>query len=283
MIRFFHNQKIGYFLFSFVFFLVIYTLMLMYKSLIVFKKQNEISIKHIENTEINYAISDFQHYNCKDRRRIGGMSHLVSKTNDPLWRIDGAWFVCFDAGLAPINNKCNILSFGIHEDDSFDFDFNQNYGCNVFSFDPFVEAKRFTKIRDSDQTLKDSHIIQVNNKWAFYRTGVTGSNEKTKNQNKIGGIETLENVLKLTNMQDKVIDVFKMDIERSELDVLEHLNIDYACKYYKQFVLETHPESKTDQSAYKMMQKLKKCFLLFHRNMRFFEGEVLSDTGPLTG
>jgi len=69
MIRFFHNQKIGYFLFSFVFFLVIYTLMLMYKSLIVFKKQNEISIKHIENTENNYAISDFQHYNCKDRRR----------------------------------------------------------------------------------------------------------------------------------------------------------------------------------------------------------------------
>ncbi len=227
------------------------------------------------NLEKNDIIRDFGRYKCKDRKRIGGLANLVSQTNDPLWRIDGAWFICFDEKLAPKKDSCNILSFGINKDESFDSAFNTNYGCNVFSFDPFVEAEIFSKIRQSDPSLKDSNLIKVNSKWFFYRIGVTGSKENAKDQNKIGGFETVEKIIELTNLKDKIVDVFKMDIEKAEINVLEKLDMDYACKYFKQFVLETHViESSEIQSqyTYKLLQKLNKCFLLFHRDTRFFKG-----------
>jgi hypothetical protein len=69
------------------------------------------------NLEKNDIIRDFGRYQCKDRKRIGGLANLVSKTNDPLWRIDGAWFICFDEKLAPKKDSCNILSFGIDKDE----------------------------------------------------------------------------------------------------------------------------------------------------------------------
>ena len=217
-----------------------------------------------------------------DRRRIGGPVQSVAKTNDLLWRIDGAWFVCFDSTLAPIQNKCNVLSFGVNDDESFDYEINTKYGCNVHSFDPFIESKRFADLRKSSPSLKESNVIKVNSKWHFYRLGVTGSKEYAKDQNKIGGFETLENILKLTNLKDKVVDVFKMDIERGEINVLENMDMNYACKYFKQFVLETHPDfestqpqvrvSTTDTYVYKLLQKFNKCFLLFHRDTRFFKG-----------
>jgi len=220
-------------------------------------------------------IKDFERYQCKDRKRIGGSPSKISKTNDLLWRIDGAWFVCFDGKLAPKKNSCNVLSFGINDDESFDLDFNSNYGCNVFSFDPFVEAEIFSKIRQSDSSLKDSNLIKVNPKWFFYRIGVTGSKQNARDQNKIGGFETLDNIITLTNLKNKIIDVFKMDIEKGEINVLENLDMDYACKYFKQFVLETHPLSPNEifsRYTYILLQKLHKCFLLFHRDTRFFKG-----------
>ena len=41
----------------------------------------------------NVYTRDFQRYICKDRRRIGGEDSQLKHANDPLWRIDGAWFV----------------------------------------------------------------------------------------------------------------------------------------------------------------------------------------------
>ena len=248
---------------------------------LVFLKRNTINeenlntFNHNNNKEANDVLRDFERYQCKDRKRIGGFPSKISKTNDALWRIDGAWFICFDGKLAPKKDSCNVLSFGISTDESFDLDFNSNYGCNVFSFDPFVEAEMFAKIRQSDPSLKDSNLIKVNPKWFFYRIGVTGSKQNARDQNKIGGFETLENIITLTNLNNKTIDVFKMDIEKGELNVMENLDMDYACKYFKQFVLETHVTESSEifsRYAYQLMQKLHKCFLLFHRDTRFFKG-----------
>ena len=55
--------------------------------------------------------------------------------------------------LAPSKNECNVLSF-----ESFDMDINVNYGCNVHSFDPFVEAKRFADIRQY-QNIDYYHLL----------------------------------------------------------------------------------------------------------------------------
>lgn len=125
-------------------------------------------------------------------------------------------------------------------------------------------------------------MLKVNSKQNFYRIGVVGGKEKIKNPNQVGGMDSLENILKMTKLENQVIDVFKMAIEYGEFDVLQHLNIDYACKYFKQFVLETHPESFQDTSFYKLLRRLDTCFLLFHRDTRFFKTGIFAPTGILT-
>lgn len=225
---------------------------------------------------------DFFYYECRDRRRIGGLK----KPHEPLARIDGAWYVCFDRNLAPVTNKCIVLSFGINEDESFDYEVNKHYGCRVHSFDPYVESSRFREIRNSDPNLAMSYKIKVNTKWTFYRVGLTGSPKNVLNKNKIGWIATLEDILDLTNLKNKIVDIFKMDIEwweRSQIvggekDVLENLNIDYACKYFKQFMLETHSSNAKGNLLMRLLRKLEKCFSIFYRDTRFIipglKGEV---------
>ena len=238
------------------------------------------------NTAFNYLkqveIRDFPRYKCINRKRTGGRPNHIAVAPEPLWRIDGSWFVCFDKKLAPVKNDCNILSFGISSDDSFDYDFNTNYGCNVFSFDPIVEDQRFANIRKLDPKLKDSNIIEVNKKWEFYRIGIVGFDKQIQNSNKIGGYDTLNNLLKLTKLENQIVDVFKMDIEGGEYSVLENLDIDYACKYFKQFMLETHPQGNDATEINKLLRKLEKCFSLFHRDTRFFKGDTWGSTGHLT-
>lgn len=223
-----------------------------------------------------FLTRDHVYYKCKDRRQIGGETKPINK----LERVDGSWYICFDKNLAPITNSCRVLSFGINTDESFDYEINRDYGCEVHSFDPFIESKRFTEIRSFDPKLADAYRIPVNQKWTFYRIGVTGSAKNVINKNKIGWIDTLENIIEMTGFKDKVIDVFKMDIESGEINVLEEFNIDYACKYYKQFVLETHAASLT-QNLHDLMLKLDKCFSLFHRDSRLigpnYSGEVVLD------
>ncbi len=184
--------------------------------------------------------------------------------------IKGAWYVCFDGHLKPQVNKCNIFSFGIRNDPSFDEAINTDYGCNVYSFDPYYEDISFTKIRQSNlPKLENSYIINVNAKWTFYRIGISGTVDYSYlNDLKIRGLLKFDQILELTKSKHQVIDIFKMDIEGAERGVLENLDIDYFCKYVKQFLLETHVSIK--QVAVELLMKLEKCFFLFHRNTRFF-------------
>ena len=88
----------------------------------------------------------------------------------------------------------------------------------------------------------------------------------------------LESILELTGTKDKVIDVFKMDIEGPEKCVFANLNMDYACKYFKQMVFETHKNMEFSE-----LLKLEECFYLFRRDTRFFEyNKVNPKLGTLT-
>ena len=238
-----------------------------------------------------FKTKDYVLYNCKNSRRIGGApklwvhQQLLSKIMGTTpytkeQRVEGGLFICFDPPFAPIKNNCNVLSFGINKDDSFDFEMNKYFGCVVHSFDPFIESSRFAQIRNQNPNLKDSFLIPVNHKWKFYRIGLTGSNANIVNKNKIGWLDTLENIIEMTDLKNKVIDVFKIDIEGAEMNVLENFNIDYACKYYKQFVIETHAPSFTN-NLYVLMSQLNKCFSLFRRDTRLigpkYGGEYVSE------
>jgi hypothetical protein len=100
---------------------------------------------------------DYHRYKCKDMKRIGGNSASIQQVPDKLYRIDGAWYVCFDPGVAIKPNDCHVLSFGIHWDDTFDLAVNSDpYKCRVDSFDPFVEPRRVSAIRKNNPSLKDS-------------------------------------------------------------------------------------------------------------------------------
>ena len=38
-------------------------------------------------------------------------------------------------------------------------------------------------------------------------------------------------------LKNKIIDVFKVDIERAENDLAANLDSDYVCKYFEQFMI----------------------------------------------
>jgi hypothetical protein len=102
-------------------------------------------------------------------KRIGGPPNFVKNAPRPDYRIDGGWFVCFDGQLNPVRGICNVLSFGINHDYTFDEIMEKDYGCHVYSFDPFVETKLFKSIRDKNPALNGSSHIPVNSRWSFYR------------------------------------------------------------------------------------------------------------------
>jgi hypothetical protein len=171
-----------------------------------------------------------------------------------------------------------VFSFGVNHDESFDVEINKNHGCVVHSFDPFVETKRFADIRSSKQELSKSVKIPVNPKWTFYRLGITGKKaNRDLSSLKLKEMIDFEQVLDLTNTRNKVVDVFKMDIEDGEISVLETIDMDYLCKYVKQFVLETHLNMPRQ-----LLYKVEKCFYLFHRDTRFFQTSHQGPTGHLT-
>ena len=149
---------------------------------------------------------------------------------------------------------------------------NSLYKCQVESFDPFQIDKQFKK-----QGYENKLTIDMNDKWRFHRMGIVGEYNKSesKNKNQIGWMATLEEILVYVNLNEKVIDVVKIDTEGSEFGVLESLNIEYACKYFKQFCLETHPFY-NPYHMLELLRKLDKCFLLFRRETRFLKGSGLN-------
>ena len=227
------------------------------------------SNKNDKTIQKESAARDLLRYECGDIRRIG----KDIENAHPLYRIDGGWFVCFDKNLAPINQNCLILSFGIHGDYSFDEKFNQNFKCHVESFDPYVEADFFRQIRRT-KSDDNSPTLIVNDKplWRFHRIGIIGPSG-VKNKNQIGWLATFDQILEYTKLENKIIDVLKMDIEEADFSAISSLNLDYICKYVKQFMIETHPTTYHYDYTLKMMNlmfKLEKCFLLFRRDTRFF-------------
>ncbi len=166
-----------------------------------------------------------------------------------------------------------VLSFGINQDATFDAEMNSKYKCNVESFDPFVVNELFNKTE-----YENLLTINVNDKWRFHKIGITGDWKIVKLKQRIGWIAKLNDILAHTGLTNKIIDIFKMDIENGEWSVLINLDIDYACRYFKQIILETHT-SKLDKRIFQqngkfdplqVLRKLEQCFLLFHRDTRFY-------------
>lgn len=232
--------------------------------------------KILESLE-NIHTRDFIRYDCKNIQQIGGLPEYINYSKSDLERIDGAWFICHDDHIAPIENDCIVLSFGVNTDDSFDEEINRLKNCFVYSFDPYIEPNRVSIIRN----LTDNNEIEVkiNDKWTFFSAGITDSlNETAKN------IMTFDGILDFLKIRNKIIDIIKMDIEGNEFNIIDTIDINYLCKYVKQFMLETHPpEPRPPEQPpftyFKILAKLEKCFSLFYRHTRFFIDGAQINTG----
>lgn len=221
---------------------------------------------------------DFIRYDCKNITRVGGQPQFVKNAPDRMFRIDGAWFVCLDNGLFPKPDSCIVFSFGINYDYSFDEEMIKLYSCNVHSFDPIVEAGPFNQVRLSNPSLANAPTLKVNDKWTFYKLGITDQSTSSLDALKLGDKLDFGSFLKLTNLENKVIDIVKMDVEGEEKQFIQSLDMNYACKYIKQFVLETHANFKFDE-----LVKLEQCFYLYYRHTRFFIGDIYGQpTGGLS-
>jgi hypothetical protein len=155
---------------------------------------------------------------------------------------------------------------------------NQKFGCIVHSFDPYIEHSRYQAIRQSNSALATAVKLPVNLRHTFYKLGLKASeSDLDLNKIKLGDMLNFNQILDLTESRNKVIDVFKIDIEGPEVSFLQSMDVDYFCKYVKQFVIESHEIMPRD-----LMYKLEKCFYLFHRDPRFFTGNWFGPTGALT-
>jgi hypothetical protein len=237
--------------------------------------------KDNENFYLNDAnlVRDYLRYNCASRKRIGGRGEYKKATSNALWRIDGAWFICLDGNLAPVENQCNVLSFGINNDYTFDEHIVDVYKCTVHSFDPFIEDIFFAQHRNKTNQ-PNAVTLKMSSNWSFHRIGIVGEASERRQKMQLGWMATFDEILNYTQLNSRVIDVLKIDIEGYEGTIIKNIDVDYFCKYVKQFVLETHPQSL--HYVYAHMRRIEKCFRLFHRDHRFFMGDKWVSTGHIT-
>jgi FkbM family methyltransferase len=213
---------------------------------------------------------DFIRYECEKIVRLGGSASQLKAAPSEMTRLEGAWYVCLDRALKPQANNCTLLSFGIHEDYTFDVAIKKAYSCRVHSFDPQVEAVYFSQIRQKNPSLQNAPILEIERNWTFYKLGLSDrSSKENLNSLQPGDMLDFESMLELTNMENKIIDILKIDIEGGEKNVLRTLNMSYACKFVKQLLVETHANFR-----FKELVKLEECFYLFHRDTRFFLDEI---------
>ncbi|XP_033728372.1 methyltransferase-like protein 24 isoform X2 [Pecten maximus] len=136
-------------------------------------------------------------------------------------RIDGGWDLCVEKQfLTP--GACQVYSFGINYDFTFDDEIAKEFDCKVHSFDPSMD-------QESYQRSKNPFVY-------FHDIGIA-----SKSQQVIGNKEWRMLTMKdtMTELGHKTIpDVIKMDIEYWEWDVLP--NILSSSLLPKQFAIEYH-------------------------------------------
>jgi hypothetical protein len=112
-----------------------------------------------------------------------------------------------------------------------------------------------------------------------------GSKKQTKNFQKRGWLATFDEIIDFVKLRNQNINILKMDIEGGEFEIISNMDMEYICKYVKEFMLEAHPLGKRvpeeDPMKFrKILGRLEQCFSLFYRHARFFLNDTYMATGP---
>ncbi|BFZ06267.1 hypothetical protein BsWGS_09306 [Bradybaena similaris] len=151
----------------------------------------------------------------------------------------GNWFICQDEPYT-ITPPCLVYSFGINWDFTFDDDMT-DLGCEVHLFDPSMKVE--DHIRDNNSTFHNIGIGSYNTD-SFVATKdvyVKGS--------QVWKMRTIKAIMKELGHENRVIDVFKMDVETYEWTIIDNMLEAGVFKYIRQLDVEyhifpTHPTSK---------------------------------------
>lgn len=137
---------------------------------------------------------------------------------------DGHKAICLDLPVSPVYNSCIVYSFGINNQWSFDKAMS-DFRCKVYSFDPSM----------GEEDHDESQYIH------FYNLGLAGKNGRHPSNG--WKMETASSIYqKLLPYHGSVaIDIFKMDIEFSEWEVIpEMMKSGFLANHVKQLAVEIH-------------------------------------------
>ncbi|XP_064082007.1 probable methyltransferase-like protein 24 [Macrobrachium nipponense] len=119
---------------------------------------------------------------------------------------DGSKGVCLDKEYQLQPGRCNVLSFGINNDWTFDDHFGK-FGCKVYSFDPTIG--------------KEDHQHSPN--VTFYNLGISSKKGTVDIGGKMCEVDTYSNILERLGLKDSVIDYLKMDVEYAEYEFFKEV------------------------------------------------------------
>ncbi len=187
-------------------------------------------------TAITRAIylANHQEYQCKDVKAFGGNGQIGS---------EGSWPVCWDnweTQKHPSGPECNIYSFGINGDFSFDDSIHAKTGCSVYSFDPsmkgWVTHERAPHMQFISEALN----------------GVAGPTLKLDSGDEIAWkAETLKGFMDRFKHQE--INYLKVDVEFSEWSAFRTALLDGTFNKVNQLAIEIHFWKRSKEPEAKMV------------------------------
>ena len=189
--------------------------------------------------------------------RVLSTLQMLCRQNIRLGNIqDGGWNVCNDPKYRP-KPPCNIYSFGIDNDFSFDEAASEIYGCTVYSFDPSMNKP------------SHKHSERV---W-FFNVGIA---EKDYTNGNGWKLRTLGSIKEMLNHTGQKIDILKMDVESAEWGFLNQVFSTNILKSIGQLYLEFHFANSNERlGLIKMLYD--KNFRVFwtHKNSRTRTGQSI--------
>lgn len=163
-------------------------------------------------------------FNCPYRERLGKFS-------------EGGKVICNWQALEDIGNSCNVFSFGIRDDVSFEIDLAKRTKCNIYGFDPSVSSL--------PNNLQEYQPCPNGGKIMFESVGLGSKSEIEKTNS--WKLFTLEDLMTIKSVS--TIDLLKIDIEGSEWDVFEQLKHAGTLKNVQQLSIELHFKQKDSNLA----------------------------------
>jgi hypothetical protein len=172
-------------------------------------------------------VFDYLHWtNCATCKMAMDFGLSIARSANPggVAHPDGQKSVCLDQFIAPVFRNCFVYSFGINNYWTFDDDMAE-FGCHVYAFDPSMGVKDFNR----------TQLIH------FYNLGLAKENGQNPSGWNMKTADSIYQMLAGHHGNTTLIDVFKMDIEFYEWEVIpQMLQSGFLASKVKQLAVEIH-------------------------------------------